>query len=66
MIKVKILESNKVVEINEKEVRVRELLQKLGLSLTEVIVIKNNNIVTEEDVLLDNEEVTIFTVKSGG
>ncbi|MEM0001391.1 MAG: MoaD/ThiS family protein [Desulfurococcaceae archaeon] len=66
MIKVRILESNKTIEINEKEVKVSELLRRLGLSSSEIIVIKNNNIVTEEDVLVDNDEVTVFTVKSGG
>ena len=66
MIKVKILETNTLIEINEEKIGVRELLRKLGLTITEHIVIRNGSIVTEDDVLYSGDEVLVFTVKSGG
>ncbi|MEM4481406.1 MAG: MoaD/ThiS family protein [Desulfurococcaceae archaeon] len=66
MIKVKVLEANTTLELDVKEISVRELLEKLNLTETEHIVLRNYCVVTEEDILVDGDEVTIFTVKSGG
>jgi len=51
MVRVKILESNTVIEIDAEELTVRELLEKLGLSMSEHLVLRDNTVLTEEDVL---------------
>lgn len=66
VIVVKVLEWNKLVEIPEKEIKVRDLLKALGLMESEHLVLKNGVVVPEDDVLRDGDEVVIFTVKSGG
>ncbi len=66
MVRVKILESNTVIEIDAEELTVRELLEKLGLSMSEHLVLRDNTVLTEEDVLKKNDEVVVYTVKSGG
>ncbi|MEM1843075.1 MAG: MoaD/ThiS family protein [Desulfurococcaceae archaeon] len=53
-------------ELEENEIKVRDLLRKLGLLESEHVVLKNNAIVTEDDVIVSGEEVVVFTVKSGG
>lgn len=66
MIRVKILESNRVVELDAEEIKIAELLSKLGLSPIEHIVLRNNEVVTEEDIAKSGDEIVVFTVKSGG
>ncbi|MEM0000979.1 MAG: MoaD/ThiS family protein [Desulfurococcaceae archaeon] len=66
MIRVKVLETGSVFELEENEIKVRDLLRKLGLLESEHVVLKNNAIVTEDDVIVSGEEVVVFTVKSGG
>ena len=66
VIRVKILETNKQVELDLKQISVKDLLTMLGLSLSEHIVLKNGEVITEEDIVEDNSEIVVFTVKSGG
>ena len=66
VIRVKILETNQQVELDVKSTTVRELLLRLGLTLSEHIVFKNGEVITEDDIVEDNSEVIVFTVKSGG
>ncbi len=66
VVRVRILESNEYIELEVKEISVREILSKLGLTLSEHIVLKNGEVITEDDVVEDGSEVVIFTVKSGG
>ena len=64
--RVKILETNQLVELDVEGITVRELLSKLGLAVSEHIVLKNGEVVTEDDVIEGGSEVVVFTVKSGG
>lgn len=66
LIRVKVLETGIVFELEEDEIKVRDLLKKLGLLESEHVVLRNNVIVTEDDVIVNGEEVVVFTVKSGG
>lgn len=67
VLRVKILETNQLVELDVERITVRELLSKLGLTVSEHIVLKNGEVVTEDDVIEgDSEVVVVFTVKSGG
>ena len=53
----------------EKDVKannVEELLVKLKLNPTTVLVIKNNNLVTETEKLIDKDKIKIISVVSGG
>lgn len=66
VLRVKILETNQLVELDVERITVRELLSKLGLTVSEHIVLKNGEVVTEDDVIEGGSEVVVFTVKSGG
>ncbi|MEM0325936.1 MAG: hypothetical protein QW733_02780 [Desulfurococcaceae archaeon] len=65
-IRVKILETNTIVEVEREKLTVKELLEYLKLSSSENLVLKGTTIMTEEDELVNGEEVVVFTVKSGG
>ncbi len=45
---------------------VLQLLQKLKLNPTAVLVARNNSLVTESDKLSDKDEIKILSVISGG
>lgn len=66
MIVVKVLEKGLVLELEDKEITVRDILKKLGLLESEHIVLKNGVAVPESDVAVDGDEIVVFTVKSGG
>lgn len=66
MIVVKVLEKSLILELEDKEITVRDILKKLGLSESEHIVLKNGVVVPENDVAVDGDEIVVFTVKSGG
>uniref|UniRef100_A0A7C4D9B1 Thiamine biosynthesis protein ThiS n=1 Tax=Staphylothermus marinus TaxID=2280 RepID=A0A7C4D9B1_STAMA len=53
-------------EIDVSEISIRDLFRKLGLTSSEYVVLKNNIVVTEDDIARDNDEITIIPVKSGG
>ncbi len=45
---------------------VKELLEKLNINIETVVVLKNNEIVTEEELLEEKDEIKILSVISGG
>ncbi|MCC6054055.1 MAG: MoaD/ThiS family protein [Thermosphaera sp.] len=66
MIRVKVLEANKIIELEDEEIIVKNLLERLGLRQSECIVLRNGVVVTEEDAVRSGDEVVVYTVKSGG
>jgi len=54
----------KIVEVSR--IRVKDLLAKLGLIPTEYVVLKDGEVLVDDDEVVDGEVVTVFTVKSGG
>lgn len=67
VILVKIISSEKISrELDIDEINVGDLLKTLGLSISEYVVLKNNSVVTEEDIVKNGDEVVIIPVKSGG
>jgi len=46
--------------------RVRDLLKKMNLSPQAVLVIRNNEVVTEDEVLEESDEIRIISAISGG
>ncbi len=53
---------NKVVEAGN----VPEILQRLSINPQTVIIVKNNELVTEDEPLEDNDEIKLLSVISGG
>ncbi len=64
MVKVFLEGENKVVEVNAKTVK--EVLEKLGLKPSEVVVYSGNEVLLEDDEVENLEEIRIVPVASGG
>ncbi len=45
---------------------VKELLKQLNLNPEAVIVVRNSEVITEEDAVLDQDRIDILSVISGG
>jgi len=52
--------------LNLKNIRVSELLKRLGLLREEYVVARNRSIVTEDDMILDGDKIFLYPVVSGG
>jgi len=52
--------------LNLKNIRVSELLKRLGLLSEEYVVARNRSIVTEDDMILDGDKIFLYPVVSGG
>jgi len=50
----------------ESGITVRRLLRDLGISLQGVIVIRNDDLLTEDEVLREGDVITIVSAISGG
>jgi len=46
--------------------KVKELLEQLKINSETVLVIRNNEVITEEEILHDNDKLEILSVVSGG
>lgn len=44
----------------------RELLSKLNINPETVLIVKNNELITEDDEISDNDNIKILSVVSGG
>ena len=51
---------------NTKAKTVKELLEKLKINPTTVIVTRNNELITEEQKIKDSDKIKILSVISGG
>ena len=56
---------NKLLELN-KAVTGKELLAELGINPSTVILVKNNEVVLEDEQLSETDDVKILSVVSGG
>ncbi|ADV64330.1 MoaD/ThiS family protein [Desulfurococcus mucosus] len=66
MIKVRVAGEQSPRIVEAAGIRVSELLERLGLSRSEHIVLRNGVPLTEDEVLGDGDEVLVYLVKSGG
>ncbi|MCY0868548.1 MAG: hypothetical protein OWQ48_04910 [Desulfurococcus sp.] len=66
MIVVRVAGREHPIHVDASSVRVSELLEKLGFSISEHIVLRSGIPLTEDDVVGDGEEVLVYPVKSGG
>ena len=55
----------KTVEV-DKNITVKDLLKKININPVTVIVSKDNNIITEDEKLNDNDKISLISVISGG
>ncbi len=55
---------NKTIEINAKSVS--ELLKKLNINKNSVIVVRNNDVILEDEALNDEDNIKLLSVISGG
>jgi sulfur carrier protein len=46
--------------------RVKDLLKELGINQETVIVVRNGELITEEDIIKESDELRILSVVSGG
>ncbi len=66
-VKAKLLRENKVLEITlDDNARVIDLIHKLGHTVEDVIVLKDELPLVEDDILEENGEYIIMPVASGG
>jgi|Deesub1362A_J573_1020465.scaffolds.fasta_scaffold49557_2 sulfur carrier protein ThiS len=67
-IRIRLIPENReeVINIEKKRVRVRDLLVKIGLSASMAVVVKEGEVLTEDDVLLEDDFVEVYRVVSGG
>ena len=53
-------------EINEEKITGKELLEKLGISAFEAMIMKNNEIVRESELLTSQDKIKILNMIHGG
>ena len=57
---------NRKMKLKVKQIKADELLKKLKVNPSTVLVVKNNSLVTESAILKDSDKVRILNVVSGG
>ena len=66
-VKAKLIRENKVIEITlSRNAKVRDLIHKLGYTVEDVIVIKDEVPLVEDEKLEGNTEYIVIPVASGG
>ena len=63
--KITLLPQKRMVETKGHR-RAREILKELGLAPGSHLVVRNGQLVTEDEALAENDEVTIISAISGG
>ena len=53
-------------EINAEKIRGGELLEKLGISVFEAMIMKNNEIVRESELLTNQDRIKVLNMIHGG
>ena len=57
---------NKWIDLRIKELKVSDILKKLSINPAAVIVARNNELVTEDEIIKNSEKIRILSVVSGG
>lgn len=63
---IKVLYRGKEYEFPERRLKAKELLQKMGLSPLSSLVVKNGEVISEEDFVEEGDEVRVINAISGG
>ena len=65
--KVRFVPENKVRTVNvEGKVRIKDILKLLNINLETVVVVRGGKVVTEDEFVSDEDEITILKAISGG
>jgi len=64
--KVFIEKENKLLELDEKQISGDQLLKKLKINPSEVLIIRNGEVILSEENLNNSDEIKILSVISGG
>ena len=64
MIKIKL--KDEIFSVQEKKIKVERLLLKLGFNPEDVLVLKDEKLLTEDKILKDGDEIEIIEVVSQG
>jgi sulfur carrier protein len=63
---IRVIYRGKEIEVPEKRMRARDLLRHLGLSPLSSIVIRNDEVISEEDYVQEGDKVRVVNAISGG
>jgi len=63
---IKVIYRGKEYEFPEKRLKAKELLKKLGLSPIFSLVVKNGEVISEDDYVEEGDEVRVINAISGG
>ncbi len=63
---IKVLYRGKEYEFPEKKLKAKELIRRLGLSPLSSLVVKNGEVIPEEDYVEEGDEVRVINAISGG
>lgn len=53
------------IDIEDKK-RIKDLLEDLGISVSSVIITKNDQVTLEDDFVLNDDKIKVLSVVSGG
>ncbi len=63
---IKVLYRGKDIELPEKKLKAKELLKRLGLSPLSSLVVKNGEVISEEDTVEEGDNIRVINAISGG
>ena len=63
---IKIIFHNKTIEINDNNLPVKNVLQKLEIHPESYLIVKNGELITEEEILYDGDQIKLIAAISGG
>lgn len=65
--KIFIERQNKWIDVNiKKKAKVIDVLKKLKINPSAVIVVRNNELITEDEIIKNDEKIKVLSVVSGG
>ncbi len=62
----KVIYRGKEIELPEKRLKAKELLKRLGLSPLSSLVVKNGEVISEEDYVEEGDNIRVINAISGG
>lgn len=63
---IRVLYRGKEIELPEKRLKAKELLERLGLSPLSSLVVKNDEVISEEDYVEEGDNIRVVNAISGG
>ncbi len=62
----KVIYRGKEIELPERKLKAKELLEKLGLSPLSSLVVRNGEVISEEDYVEEGDNIRVVNAISGG